>query len=368
MPLKNYGFKTHRDHFAIAFTESELTSRLVELRACDQSDIKLLEKHNLSETNDWKIADVRQNLRKSKDWTKPIIKCCYRPFDYRFCYLSKNMMDRPRFPFMQQMLAPNLALSTTRTVEIQRGFEHVWCVTIPMDHHAVSLKESNFMFPLYLQPSDDELGLANNRQSNLAPAILASIYKNLGAKTIRENILFQEFTPEDIFQYVYTLLYSPGYRARYAEFLKIDFPRLPLTSSLDLFRSLAKLGSKLVALHLMESPQLDKHITKWVGGKNPEVEKVTYSDETVWIDKAQNEGFDGVPEEVWNFHIGGYQVCEKWLKDRKGRTLSKDDIAHYQKIIVALAETIRLMGEIDEVIEEHGGWPGAFAADRQESQ
>jgi predicted helicase len=209
---------------------------------------------------------------------------------------------------------------------------------------------------------------ANNRQSNLAPAILASIYKNLGAKTIRENILFQEFTPEDIFQYVYTLLYSPGYRARYAEFLKIDFPRLPLTSSLDLFRSLAKLGSKLVALHLMESPQLDKHITKWVGGKNPEVEKVTYSDETVWIDKAQNEGFDGVPEEVWNFHIGGYQVCEKWLKDRKGRTLSKDDIAHYQKIIVALAETIRLMGEIDEVIEEHGGWPGAFAADRQESQ
>ena len=80
----------------------------------------------------------------------------------------------------------------------------------------------------------------------------------------------------------------------------------------------------------------------------------------MWVDKAQTIGFKGVREDVWNFHIGGYQVCEKWLKDRKGRTLSKDDIAHYQKIVVALAETIRLMKEIDEVIEQHGGWPGAF--------
>jgi hypothetical protein len=134
-----------------------------------------------------------------------------------------------------------------------------------------------------------------------------------------------------------------------------------LTSSLDLFRTLAKLGGELVALHLMESPKLDKHITKWVGGKNPEVEKVTYAGETVWIDKAQAEGFRGVPEPVWNFHIGGCRVCEKWLKDRKGRALSKDDIEHYHRIVVALSETIRLMAEIDKVIDAHGGWPGAFA-------
>jgi len=112
-------------------------------------------------------------------------------------------------------------------------------------------------------------------------------------------------TPEDIFHYIYTVFYSPTYRTRYAEFLKIDFPRLPLTSSLGLFRALAKLGGELVALHLMESPKLDKKITKWIGGKRPEVEKVTYSDETVWIDKAQTEGFRGVPANAWNFHIGG---------------------------------------------------------------
>lgn len=106
--------------------------------------------------------------------------------------------------------------------------------------------------------------------------------------------------------------------------------------------------------------RLDQPSTEFIGSRNPEVEKISWSRDTVWLDKKQTTGFRGVREPVWNFHIGGYQVCEKWLKDRKGRTLSADDIAHYQKIVVALAETIRLMQAIDEVIEQHGGWPGAF--------
>jgi Type ISP C-terminal specificity domain len=153
--------------------------------------------------------------------------------------------------------------------------------------------------------------------------------------------------------------------------LRIDFPRLPLPGSLDLFRDLARLGGDLVALHLMESPKLDRFLTTYAGPKNPEVGRVGWSDDTVRLNAVATKkgqpatpgtiGFHGVPEQVWNFHIGGYQVCEKWLKDRKGRTLSDDDIAHYQKIVVCLAETIRLMREIDEVIEQYGGWPGAFA-------
>src|ERR1017187_5638013 len=107
----------------------------------------------------------------------------------------------------------------------------------------------------------------------------------------------------------------------------------------------------------MESPKLNTPITEFIGGKNPEVEKISYSDNTVWIDKAKTVGFGGVSEAVWNFHIGGFQGGDKWLKDRKGRALSKDDIAHYHKIVVPLHETIPLMREIDEVIEEHGGWP-----------
>ena len=171
----------------------------------------------------------------------------------------------------------------------------------------------------------------------------------------------QGLSPEDIFHYVYAVLHSPNYRSRYAEFLKFEFPRLPLTGSADLFGALGRLGGELVALHLLESSKLDQPITEFIGDRNPEVEKVSWSKNTVWVDKAQTTGFKGVREDVWNFHIGGYQVCEKWLKDRKGRKLSKDDIAHYHKIVVALAETIRLMKEIDKVIDKHSGWPKAFA-------
>jgi predicted helicase len=173
-------------------------------------------------------------------------------------------------------------------------------------------------------------------------------------------------TPEDIFHYVYSVFHSPGYRSRYSEFLKIDFPRLPLTGNLELFRELSLLGRELTALHLMESPSLGTPITKLIGGRNPVVEKISWSRNTVWVDKAQTTGFQGVPEDVWNFHIGGYQVCEKWLKDRgpkkgnPGRTLSHEDLDHYQKIVIALSETIRLMQEIDEIIDKHGGWPDAF--------
>src|SRR6476646_2126117 len=116
----------------------------------------------------------------------------------------------------------------------------------------------------------------------------------------------------------------------------------------------------LVCLHVMESPKLDQAITEFVGGRNPEIEKLSWSKNTVWVNKAQTIGFRGVPENVWNFHIGGYQVCEKWLKDRKGRQLSQDDIQHYHRIVVAMNETIRLMEKTDKIIESHGGWPGAF--------
>ena len=167
-------------------------------------------------------------------------------------------------------------------------------------------------------------------------------------------------TEREVFDYLYAVLNSCGYRNRYAEFLKLDFPRLPLTGGLGLFRVLARFGGELVALHLLESPKVDNPITEFIGGRNPEIENISWSKNTVWVDKAQTTGFQGVREDVWNFHIGGYQVCEKWLKDRKGRALSKDDITHYHKIVVALSETIHIMKDVDEVIEKHGGWPGAF--------
>jgi hypothetical protein len=199
------------------------------------------------------------------------------------------------------------------------------------------------------------------KRPNFSIVFLKAIASALQLPQEGEHALPAGLTPEDIFHYACGVFHSPGYRRRYAEFLKIDFPWLLLTGDLKLFLALARLGGELTPLHLLESPKLAQATSRFIGGHKPEVEKVSWARSSVWIDEAQTVGFSGVSEAVWNFHIGGYQVCAKWLKDRRGRTLSKSDIAHYHKIVVALAETIRLMHEIDAAIERHGGWPGAFA-------
>jgi len=199
--------------------------------------------------------------------------------------------------------------------------------------------------------------------------------------------LKKTFGAEDVFNYIYAVFHSPTYRTRYAEFLKSDFPRVPLTSDLNLFRELCAKGEELVALHLLESPKLEKPIArypvkgpdlvdkgfpKYVAPGEPEPLPVAQGSPPsfaalprlkeghVYINKgdpqsgATGQYFEGVPPEVWNFHIGGYQVCEKWLKDRRGRTLTYDDLEHYRKVVTALSETIRLMAEIDAAVLK---WP-----------
>lgn len=262
----------------------------------------------------------------------------------------------------------NLGLCTNRQVNDE--FRHVGVSRNIINDCTLSLatKERTYLFPLWLYPNENSADLLDekNPRPNLSPRFLKAVATQLHLQQTGRHGLPDGLTPEDIFHYAYAVFHSPGYRSRYAEFLKIDFPRLPLTGNLELFRVLARLGSELTALHLLESPKLAQPITEFTGGLQCDVEKISWSGNTVWVDKAQTTGFQGVREDVWNFHIGGYQVCEKWLKDRgpkkgnRGRTLTKDDIEHYQKIVVALSETIRLMADIDHVIDAHGGWPGAF--------
>jgi hypothetical protein len=253
------------------------------------------------------------------------------------------------------MLADNFALILTRQVT-GLPYNHCFATRTLVEIKCASHDRCCDVVPLTLYNSDT-LSLRAGSAPNLKPSFLKSLSDALQLPQKGQHGLPTGLTPEDIFHYAYAVLHSPGYRSRYAEFLKIDFPRLPLTGNLELFRVLARLGGELTALHLLESPKLAQPITGFISGRHPEVDKISWSRDTVWVDKAQTTGFQGVREDVWNFHIGGYQVCQKWLKDRKGRTLTKDDIAHYHKIVVALSETIRLMAEIDEVIEEHGGWP-----------
>jgi len=344
MPVHSLGVVTARDDLCIRWDRGDVWDVVREFAKMAPEEARRA--FDLGpDARDWQVKLAQQDVRQSGPSEKRVVRILYRPFDTRWTYYtgnSRGFQCMPRGEVMGHMIrGKNIGLSTTRNIEVG-SFGHVLCSGTIIGHHCVSLKEVNYLFPLYLHPSDGELGIA--RQPNFSVHVMRYLAR-------------LRATPEDVFHYAYAVFHSPGYRSRYAEFLKMDFPRLPLTANAELFRMLVGAGGELASLHLMESARLDRAITEYTGGRAPEVERVSWSRNTVWLDKAQTVGFKGVREEVWNFHIGGYQVCEKWLKDRKGRMLSADDRTHYQKIVVALSETIKLMAEIDRVIEKHGGWP-----------
>lgn len=281
-----------------------------------------------------------------------------RPFDVRFTYYtgkSRGFLSMPRPEVMGHMLAGgNLGLITTRQSRDD------WAVLITshlIGHKSLAAFDINYLFPRYLYPQ--RMFAGGDRTTNFSPKFLEDLSQKLGLTFLPEGRgdLTATFGPEDVFYYAYAVFHSPTYRSHYAEFLRVDFPRLPLTRHRDLFAAPVKLGAELAALHLMESPVLEQLITSFpVSGSN-RVDRVHYDEprRRVYINAEQY--FEGAPAEVWAFQVGGYQVCHKWLKDRKGRTPSFDDLTHYQKIVKALAETLRLMAEIDDVIDAHGGWP-----------
>ena len=206
-----------------------------------------------------------------------------------------------------------------------------------------------------------DLGVAE-RAPNLAPEFTGALADGTGLRfaTDGPGDLDATFGPEDVFHYIYAVLHSPEYRRRYADFLKSDFPRVPLPEDRALFAKLVGLGARLSALHLMEAAGADAPAfniagDNVVGGGGRYTEPSDDAPGRVWINGEQH--FEGVSPETWGFTIGGYRPAEKWLKDRKGRTLSFDDIDWYRRVCATLAETPRVMERIDDVIEEHGGWP-----------
>jgi predicted helicase len=344
---------TGKDHFMIAWSKVEMSERITNLSDPRLTDQALRERYELEDSRDW----VLKSVRAAGFDPSLIVPVNYRPFDIRWTYYHKDCHASPQRRVNDPMtIGKNLALCVPRQLA-SSPFEHCFVTSHVTEMSLISnkTKEANRVFPLYLGADCDSL-LSGESNTNLSPGFVCRITAALRMRQPSQP------APEDIFHYAYATFHSPGYRSLYAEFLKVDFPRLPLTGRLELFHALARLGGELTSLHLLESPRLDQPITEFIGNRSPEVEKVSWTRDTVYVDKAQTIGFRGVRERVWNFHIGGYQVCEKWLKDRKGRKLTKDDIEHYQKIVVALSETIRLMAEIDKVIDEHGGWPGAFQA------
>ena len=337
------GVVTARDHISIAFEDESLLCTATEFRDSSLSEKAICKKLGIPEKKGWNVAKARALIRQERNLKSLVTDIDYRPFDTRRIFYHRSLVWGMSWPTMQHVLGKeNIGISTTRSIEAG-SFQHVFVSARIIGHHFVSLKEVNYFFPLWDFPEENGLAFRRDRTPNLKSAFLRATGQALGLRQSGADSLPAGLTPEDIFQYAYAVFHSPSYRSRYADFLKMDFPRLPLTGSLVLFRALARLGGELTALHLLESPHLDQTTTDFIG-VDKKISKVGYLGDTVWINaggtkanpKGGTSGFRGVTEEVWNFHIGGYQVCEKWLKDRKGRTLSADDIAHYQRIVIAL--------------------------------
>lgn len=342
MPVNSNGVKTHRDSFVLDFDLSELRKRIDNFRNIEISDAEIFRLYNLSSTNNWNLGDRRHLLLEDSDWEKHFTTSLYRPLDFRAYYHSNYLVERPRNEVMYHMLAgTNLAFVTSRQTKEN------WDLKVSefvIDHKTLAAYDTNSIFPLYLYPD------TQNQQGNLFAEKLAN-FSPAFLKTIRQKLGYTP-TPEAMFYYIYAIFHSPTYRQRYAEFLKIDFPRVHLTANNKLFKSLAAKGEELVELHLMKSKKLNKLITKIGGEGDNAVTKITYKpkEQRVYINKTRY--FEGIAPEIWEFKIGGYQVLYKWLKDRKKaeRTLSFDEVLHYQRVVVALKETRELMLEIDSII------------------
>ncbi|BAZ83146.1 N-6 DNA methylase [Sphaerospermopsis kisseleviana CS-549] len=346
-PVNSTGVKTHRDHFVIDFDLQQLRKRIEDFRNLDITDDKLVNIYDLRDTRDWKISIKRKLLSSNLDWMNYFTTCFYRPFDTRFYYHHQDVVELTRNEIMQNVnKLNNIGLILCR----QQSQSGEWSLVSVSDQIieccAISNKtrETNYLFLLYTYPNtdNDQTNLFVEKTPNLSTQFLEAIKNKLGKTP----------TPEQIFYYAYAIFHSPTYRSRYAEFLKIDFPRLPLTSNQNLFNALANKGEALVNLHLMKSDLLNNLITTYQEIGDHQITEVTYNSELQRVYINKQNYFTDIPQHIWEVKIGGYQVLDKWLKDRKNakRKLSNDEIIHYQKIVVVLTETLRIMEDIDQII------------------
>ena len=357
----NTGIQTKRDGLAVQFTRDEMRAVLMDVIRLSEEELR--QQYGLPpDGRDWRVDWAKADIGQEID-EKQIVPILYRPFDLRWTYFTgrtKGFLAYPRRETMRHLLRPNRAIVTLRING--SGDDFVAFVADTLVEKG-SLPRGNYsVFPMYLyQDNGPQVSLGEHG------AFAVDVGRLLPPSMSAERSATVD--GHTAFNYVYAILFSRSYRERYADFLKIEFPRLPRAGSADLYKALASLGGELVDLHLLRDVQPSPRIN-YVGPKEPSVVRVSWRDDAVFLEQPTGREsrldtlarFEGVASETWFMRFGGYQVCEKWLKDRRGRTLSDTDIAHYQKIVVALSETRRVMDEIDDVIEEHGGWPGAFTA------
>ena len=378
--LTSNGIEVGREQVGQTYSEKELISIKNDIE--NLSDIEFRGKYGIKDSRDWVLELYKKDLQSSK---KDMTKLQVKPFDYRYTYFTGTSRGFHTYPAItvnkHVFRKDNIVFITTN--QAAKGYKHVF-ISKTISSRPILDNSGLFgtgrLFPLYLYPETNEQQtlditrglnpLPLERTPNLNTEIVKQIADKLGLTFTNEKVHTpnpsqegnKNFAPIDILDYIYAVLHSPTYREKYKEFLKIDFPRVPYPSTRGLnplqiqekFWQLVKLGGEIRQIHLLESSIVEQYITQYpIDGDNV-VTKLRFDSAQrddkkgkVYINETQY--FDNVPQVAWNFYIGGYQPAQKWLKDRKGRTLNFEDILHYQKIIAALSETDRLMKEIDKI-------------------
>jgi predicted helicase len=365
------GFQTHRDNFCIDDNKMTLAKKLFEFSQNINSEDEISKKYGIKSSSDFNIKKAQTALSQV-DINKEIIKCDYRPFEKKYIYFDRIVVDRPRKELLlHSKNKENVILGIGRQGMAVGDIQ--WCLTTisksPVDANMFRRGGVN-LFPLYLYSETNgqqTIGQSKERTPNLNAEIVKQIAEKLSLTfTTEKEVNNNTFAPIDILDYIYAVLHSPTYREKYKEFLKIDFPRVPYPKNSDTFWHLVKLGGEIRQIHLLESPIVEKFITQYpIDGDNVvskvrfeenyeiiDGDKITHIDPVYPMGRVyinEHQFFQQVPKVAWEFYIGGYQPAQKWLKDRKERKLDYEDILHYQKIIVALSETDRLMKEIDKI-------------------
>lgn len=344
--LQSMGVLTSRDSFVIDDDKFVLTQRIRDFIDEDFSDSEFQSKYNLGENYQWKLNEQRRLI----DNFNPnyIRKIDYRPFDTRYIYFQDNIVFRSRKEVMRHLFRENFCLNLVRLGRNAESDNYFISKNITDKGILSSLDNCN-CFPLYTYLDNNDLLAETGRTPNLNMMIVDEVATDLGLRFIPEKTdEAATFAPIDLLDYIYAVLHSPSYRETYKEFLKIDFPRVPYPKDVAKFWQLVALGGELRKTHLLENISAS-NVSYPIAGDNV-VDKPRFEDGRVWINATQY--FDGVPALAWHFYIGGYQPAQKWLKDRKGRVLSFEDVVHYQNIIASLVNTDRLMTDIDVLMKD----------------
>lgn len=347
------GIVTTHDEFAISWSAAEAAEK-VERLVSTSNEAEARQHFRLCSQSQWNYTAAKTALT-DVAWRQAITPIAYRPFDTRYTVYNSHVAVHRRERVMAHIFGKqNLALLVTKAV---RDHEYAHCLLTDKCNEVIFLSgvsASNAMsLPLYLYPEDGTLD--QSIHVNFDSKLYGRIRKAAGLSgtpaapdgTDAFRLATGEARPDEVkvFDYIYGVLHCPAYRATYAEFLKIDFPRIPFPPSTYVFSRVSDQGEALRRLHLMEDAAIGETSYPFHGGGESVVDKPRFETARVWINASQY--FENVPAAAWDFRIGGYQPAQKWLKDRKGRALSWDDIRHYQKVIKILAETDRIMGEID---------------------